>query len=35
VLEKQTQGAVIRIDRPKPTTRLQLIEDKLFFELTL
>jgi hypothetical protein len=34
-LEKQTQGAVIRIDRPKPTTRLQLIEDKLFFELTL
>jgi hypothetical protein len=33
-LEKQKANTVVRVDRPKPQTELQLVEDKLFFEVT-
>jgi hypothetical protein len=34
-LDKQTKGAVLRIDKPVPATREKVVEDSLFFELTL
>jgi L-ascorbate metabolism protein UlaG (beta-lactamase superfamily) len=33
-LDKQTKGTVLRVDRPKPDTREQIVEDPLFFEVT-
>jgi len=34
-LESQKGNTVVRVDKPKPQTQLQLVEDKLFFEVTL
>lgn len=33
-LVKQAKGAVLRVDKPKPATQEQVVEDRLFFEVT-
>jgi hypothetical protein len=33
-LDKQAKGAVLRVDRPAPATQEQVVEDRLFFEVT-
>lgn len=33
-LEERTKGAVLRVDRPMPDTQENVVEDKLFFEVT-
>jgi hypothetical protein len=33
-LGKQAKGAILRVDKPMPATRENVVEDKLFFEVT-
>jgi hypothetical protein len=33
-LGKQAKGVVLRVDQPKPPTQENVVEDKLFFEVT-
>jgi hypothetical protein len=33
-LDSQAKGAVLRVDKPKPATTENVVEDKLFFEVT-
>jgi len=33
-LNKQAKGVVLRVDKPKPDTTENVVEDKLFFEVT-
>jgi hypothetical protein len=33
-LKKQAKGVVLRVDEPKPPTQEQVVEDRLFFEVT-
>jgi hypothetical protein len=33
-LNQQAKGVVLRVDKPKPATTENVVEDKLFFEVT-
>jgi len=34
-LGQRAKGAILRVDKPMPATREQVVEDPLFFEVTL